>query len=154
MNNYDDMMFHMEHILDSPLEYEMGVTPLSPSILKPEADLKFTDLQDRTLDVTSITLENGIITKITAVGTGGETQEYSAGSFFLIKEMLEIPGIGRLSPGTIVRYKGKDYLLLFGWHTNPSNQTIYSWYLTKNNECHTLYQEMIDLIDLVKVSRN
>ena len=49
----------------------------------------------------------------------------------------------------VFEYENNTYVLLFGWHTNYSNQTIYSWYITNNNICHTLYKEMINKINLV-----
>ena len=73
--------------------------------------------------------------------------------FDVHKYVLDVPGVGLLTPGTRVVYKDKDYVLLFGWHTNMSNQRIFTWYLEPlvSEDCIplTLYQEMIDEIDIV-----
>lgn len=152
LENEDDIFNYINRNTEIVEEEFIGVTPLPPSILKPGADLKFTDLYNRTLPVREVKMDSeGQIEKL-ILSTPIDGQDvYHKGDFFIIKELLNVPGVGRLSPGTIVRYEDVDYVLLFGWHTNLSNQTIYSWYLTKDKECHTLYQEMIDKIDLVKV---
>lgn len=63
---------------------------------------------------------------------GGETVIYLNGQYTYTTECLYVLGIGFLLPGDIVRLKIDDcrkFELNFGWHTNVSNQTIYSWYL-------------------------
>lgn len=49
----------------------------------------------------------------------------------IYQDFLDVPGVGYLKPGTMVRLDDDltKYVLLFGWHTNISNQTIYSWFL-------------------------
>lgn len=66
------------------------------------------------------------------------------------KYLLEVPGVGFLRPGTRVSLEGKEYVLLFGWHTNGSNQTIYSWYLNplfENSSDKTLYKSDINKLE-------
>ena len=56
----------------------------------------------------------------------------SADDYIIVQELLNVPGIGKLKPGTRVVLEENpyiEYVLEFGWHTNISNQTIYSWYL-------------------------
>ena len=77
---------------------------------------------------------------------------YNRDDVNIYTKVLFIPGIGYLPPGTRVIYKGEDYCLCYGWHTNISNQTILSWYLEPlevNAPMKTLYKEMINDIELV-----
>lgn len=56
----------------------------------------------------------------------------SADDYIIVQELLNVPGVGKLKPGTRVVLEENPYIeysLEFGWHTNISNQTIYSWYL-------------------------
>ena len=103
-----------------------------------------------------------------------EGSQYFVDELVVEKNFLHVPGVGHLRPGSKVRLE-KDptsYILLFGWHTNISNQTIYSWYLRPIKEFDdsdhdqdymsspekvlsedkTLYFEMIDKIWKVGVS--
>ena len=74
----------------------------------------------------------------------------------------------------------KEYELNFGWHTNISSQTIYSWYLVRhdipdyfynersgifqsvdlvemnmeNNEILTFYKEFLETIEVVKFRKD
>ena len=55
-----------------------------------------------------------------------------ASDYIIVQELLNVPGVGKLKPGTRVVLEENpyiEYVLRFGWHTNISNQTIYSWYL-------------------------
>lgn len=66
------------------------------------------------------------------------------------KYLLDVPGVGYLCPGTRVSFEKKEYVLLHGWHTNGSNQTIFSWYLHSIYEGtpdKTLYKSDIDKLD-------
>ena len=66
------------------------------------------------------------------VVSGGETAEYAQGEYTVLTECLYVLGIGFLLPGDVVKLKidaVAEYTLHFGWHTNVSNQNIYSWYL-------------------------
>lgn len=60
-----------------------------------------------------------------------DNEQYFVEDLIVEKNFLPVPGVGYLRPGTKVRLEGDptEYVLLFGWHTNISNQTIYSWYL-------------------------
>ena len=146
----DDIFNYVKR--EDPLEEVTKIVPVPIPILKPKADLKFIDLGGKTLPVRTIEMnEDSQIEELILSVPVEDKDIYHKGEFLMIKELLEVPGIGRLSPGTIVRYENNNYVLLFGWHTNPSNQTIYSWYLTRNKVCHTLYREMIDKINLVRV---
>ena len=93
-------------------------------------------------------------------------KSYYAEDLIIYQDFLDVPGIGYLRPGTKVKLDSDKtlYLLQYGWHTNISNQTIYSWYLHpivefSNNEKdaeymsepervlsqdRTLYRHMID----------
>lgn len=66
---------------------------------------------------------------------------------------LYVPGVGTILPGSRVIWKERDYVLQFGWHTNVSNQTLFTWYLEplEGNDLvpKTLYQWMIKEIELV-----
>ena len=50
----DDIFNYINQNTEIVEEEFIGVTPLPPSILKPKADLKFTDLYNRTLPVREI----------------------------------------------------------------------------------------------------
>lgn len=61
-----------------------------------------------------------------------ETFLYPRGNYTYTTECLYVLGIGFLLPGDIVKLSintCREYELNYGWHTNVSNQTIYSWYL-------------------------
>lgn len=96
--------------------------------------------------------------------TGSDGSEYVAEAVDLCQNFLEVPGVGFLKPGTLVRIKGQEYELNFGEHVNISNQHLISWYITPVNvstqvdplgrpcsENRTLYMGMINDIDLVTV---
>ena len=60
------------------------------------------------------------------------TETYTKDQYTYTTECLYVLGIGFLLPGDIVKLKINEcntYQLNYGWHTNISNQTIYSWYL-------------------------
>ena len=75
--------------------------------------------------------DNGQFDTVTQV-LGGVTYTYNKSEFTYTTQCLYILGIGFLIPGDIVKLKIDDinkYELNFGWHTNISGQSIYSWYL-------------------------
>lgn len=115
---------------------------------------RFINLDGTVINVKSINLDNnGEIISIIDINN----TEISSDDFRFDKELLLVPGIGYIPPNTVVEWKDKNYLLCFGWHTNVSNQTIYSWYLhelnkNKKDKCaedKTLYSWMIDEINEV-----
>lgn len=109
----------------------------------------FTDLDSNIIDVGRVILDNE--SKISAVITRTEDILYPDEVVFG-RYALNIPGIGEVLPQTRIIYKDKDYVLLFGWHKNISNQEIYSWFLRPLEEDvpdKTLYKEMIDEIEVV-----
>lgn len=131
---------------------------LNSSISSNAPDLKFFSLKGETLPVNSVMMCKDTIIGISLDSVDpetGEPTELVQGDFKVDKEFLYIPGIGHVPPGNIITYNNKDYILMFGWHKNISNQTIYSWYLTpltskeSSSEVYTLYYEMIDKIERV-----
>lgn len=87
----------------------------------------------------------------------GETIIYPKGTYTYTTECLYVLGIGFLIPGDIVKLKidaNKTYELNWGWHTNISGQTIYSWYLKPQLIPDYFYDErngfntQIDLVDM------
>lgn len=117
------------------------------------------------VDATSVLVDGD--GKFTKVLQSESVESISIDDVDVFTNFLPVPGVGYLKPKTKVRWKGKEYWLLFGWHTNISNQKIYSWFLRSTNETtdttgkvitlqgdhenKTLYFEMIDEIDLVTV---
>lgn len=102
-----------------------------------------------------------------------EGRQYFVEDLVVEKHFLPVPGVGYLRPGSHIRLEKDptEYVLLFGWHTNISNQTIYSWYLRPIKEFDnpdenkymsspvkvlsedkTLYYEMINKIWKIGVS--
>ena len=71
--------------------------------------------------------------------------------------VLNVPGIGNLIPGSRIIWKEEDYVLQFGWHTNVSNQTLFTWYLEPLEGTDlipkTLYRWMINEIEIVHFRR-
>lgn len=115
----------------------------------------------------------GEITTIIIINENNEddTVEYNQDEFYYLDESLFVLGIGNLLPGDIVKLKHTDftkYELNYGWHTNISNQTLYSWYLKPLNEEYlpfdsgyladgkniTLYKEYLDTIEVVEYRRD
>ena len=125
---------------------------LPPVITHQMPGLYFTDIMGRTLPVKTVNMDKGHITSVTLTEPIDGKDEYAINEIIVIGDFLPVPGIGYITPGAMVRWHGEDYLLLFGWHTNPSNMTIFSWYLSKDNIAHTVYHEMIDEIDLIGIS--
>lgn len=83
-------------------------------------------------DSVSVSLDdNGQFDVLTVVKDSVETV-YQKGEYTYTTECLYVLGIGFLLPGDKVKLKIDScnvYELNYGWHTNVSNQTIYSWYL-------------------------
>lgn len=81
------------------------------------------------VNVSSVDLDtDGNIVFINAT----DGNKLSADDYIIVQELLNVPGVGKLKPGTRVVLEENPYIeysLEFGWHTNISNQTIYSWYL-------------------------
>lgn len=86
-----------------------------------------------------------------------ETFIYPKGTYTYTTECLYVLGIGFLIPGDVVKLKitdTKEYELNWGWHTNISGQTIYSWYLVPKQLPDYFYDErngfntQIDLVDM------
>lgn len=104
--------------------------------------------------------EEGRFSTITYVKDG---VEYSLlpGQYTYTNLILDIPGIGFAHIGDIVtleryREKAKRYVLGFGWHSNVSNQKLFTWYLTQTSlsdgedrKYKTLYYE--DLCNILAV---
>lgn len=119
-------------------------------------------LKDGTqLDISEIRVtEEGKISSV--VTRSGD--EYEKDSVNVIDKFLEVPGVGFLKPGTIIKFRGHDYVLNYGEHVNVSNQNLISWYLTSTSDKEefdslgrsmltprTLYLDMINEIDLITV---
>jgi hypothetical protein len=77
--------------------------------------------------------DNGQFDSLTVIDDSVEsTKYYTKGEYTYTTECLYVLGIGFLLPGDLVKLKINEryvYELNYGWHTNISNQTIYSWYL-------------------------
>lgn len=116
------------------------------------------------IKVKSIHLDaHGTIDKITAE-SHNVTFESTSEDFVYTNLILEIPSLGTAVCGDLIylqvpRKPVQEYTLQFGWHTNVSNQKIYSWYLVpflKNLDTHelpkakTLYYD--DLCNIIGVS--
>ena len=101
----------------------------------------------------------------------GNTVTYERGSYTYTRESVFVLGIGYLVPGDIVRLSLRDnicYEVGYGWHTNVSNQTLHSWYLTPvdidvatheisyktESYIRTLYKEYLDTIEVVEFRKN
>lgn len=127
--------------------------------------------------------DNGQFDTIT-VTENGETTTYTRDQYTYTQECLYVLGIGFLLPGDIVKLKIddiKEYRLGYGWHTNISSQTIYSWYLERvddpedyfyeerngifqsadllemnmeNKEILTFYREFLDTIEVVRFRKD
>lgn len=126
--------------------------------------------------------DNGQFDVVTQI-LDGETYIYTSGNFTYTVECLYVLGIGFLLPGDIVKLKidaDKKYELNFGWHTNISGQSIYSWYLVpvkqedyfyeqrngifnstdlaemniESNGILTLYKELLDTIEVVEFRKD
>jgi hypothetical protein len=82
---------------------------------------------------TSVTIDdNGQFNVLTVVDSEQVSHTYTKENYTYTTECLYVLGIGFLIPGDIVKLKINEcveYELNYGWHTNISNQTIYSWYL-------------------------
>ncbi len=121
---------------------------LASQIIEDAPNLKFSKEDGTVLDVIEIEMNNGNIVSV----LDSDNVKYNIDEITYEKYLLNVPGIGYIAAKSRVIYKEKDYVLLFGWHTNISNQTIYSWYLSSLTEDipdKTLYEEMINEIEIV-----
>jgi hypothetical protein len=121
---------------------------LASQIIEDAPNLKFSKEDGTVLDVIEIEMNNGNIVSV----LDSDNVRYNIDEITYEKYLLNVPGIGYIAAKSRVIYKEKDYVLLFGWHTNISNQTIYSWYLSSLTEDipdKTLYEEMINEIEIV-----
>jgi hypothetical protein len=88
----------------------------------------------------SVTIDdNGQFDALTAIDSEQVSHIYTKDNYTYTTECLYVLGIGFLLPGDLVKLKINErdvYELNYGWHTNISNQTIYSWYLVpqKNDD--------------------
>ena len=109
-----------------------------------------------------------------------EPTVYLKDDYTYTTECLYVLGIGFLIPGDLVKLKINErdvYELNYGWHTNISNQTIYSWYLVPhetvdyfsdtrkgifresdvnitNTGILTFYKEFLDTIEVVEFRKD
>ena len=110
-------------------------------------------------DVSVTFTDDGQFDTLTAVYDGTETVYYS-GEYTYTTECLYVLGIGFLIPGDIVKLKisdMKEYELRYGWHTNISGQTLYSWYLVPRPiEDMFLDQRkgILNMVDLAEMNVN
>lgn len=126
----------------------------------------FYDKEDDTvLPVKTVTIKDGKFDNITFT-RNYETITYTPEQYYYTNQSLFVLGIGVLLPGDIIKLFRQDcmkYELNFGWHTNISEQNIYSWYLKPINPQDininkynpdgknlTLYKEYLDTIEVVE----
>lgn len=106
---------------------------ISPQIYKTCPKLKVYDKNGKEIKTTSVNLDTdgSVVSIVTEDGRLVYCDE-----LLIFSNFLEVPGVGFLKSGTKVCLEGSDvvYTLLFGWHTNISNQTIFSWFLRKELE--------------------
>ena len=124
------------------------IVTLDSRIIKDKVDFIIKDTNDTIIQVNAIYLNNGNIEYV--IDNEGNT--HTNENIVLVKNLLFIPGIGYIPEETRIIYKEVDYILLYGWHTNISNQNILSWYLmplSSNIPYKTLYKDMIDDIEVV-----
>jgi hypothetical protein len=80
----------------------------------------------------SVTIDDNGQFDILTSTSDGVSKQYTKEEYTYTTECLYVLGIGFLIPGDLVKLKINErdvYELNYGWHTNISNQTIYSWYL-------------------------
>lgn len=124
-------------------------------------------------NVTTVSISpTGQFENITVKDTiSNESIIYSKGEYTYITESIYVLGIGYLIPCDIVKLSLHDktaYELHYGWHTNISNQNLFSWYLipididtaTKeityktNSPILTLYKEHLETIEVVLFAKD
>lgn len=93
----------------------------------------FYDLEGNLLQGSiSVTFDDNGEFDVLTCEVDGTIYTYLKDEYTYTTECLYVLGIGFLLPGDIVKLKVNEideYELNYGWHTNISNQTIYSWYL-------------------------
>lgn len=128
----------------------------------------------------SVTLDDNGQFDVLTQTIDNETTTYTKEEYTYTTECIYVLGIGFLIPGDIVKLKinyCKEYELNYGWHTNVSNQTIYSWYLVPkevpdvfkdernglfnkadpnitNTGILTFYKEYLDTIEVVEFKKD
>lgn len=89
----------------------------------------FYDLNGNLINASSMTFDSSGKPDTVTTENG---DVFEKGQYTYTAESLYIDGIGYLVKGDIVKLtisSVTEYELNYGWHTNVSNQTIYSWYL-------------------------
>jgi hypothetical protein len=128
-------------------------------------------------DISLSVQEDGQFDTLTSIVDGVSTV-YQKDEYTYCTGCLYILGIGFLLPGDVVKLHLDDveeYELNYGWHTNVSGQTIYSWYLKllnvqqlfekrgfdrtqqpyiTNTGLRTLYKEYLDTIEVVQFKKD
>ena len=112
-------------------------------------------------DVSNVDIaEDGRFSTLTYV-VDEQEMHLSPSEYVYTNLILDVPGIGFARVGDIVtleryREKAKRYKLHFGWHSNISNQKLFTWYLTQPTlaegeirEYKTLYYD--DLCNILAI---
>lgn len=102
---------------------------IKDQIFNPSPDIKaYSKFTKQEIPLTKVDLDtNGNIVYLYATNE----EQYSSDDVDIYKNFLHVPGVGDIKPGTLLNLDNDNttYVLLFGWHTNVSNQTIYSWFI-------------------------
>ena len=130
----------------------------------------FYDLQNSLItgNIVVIIGSNGQFDNIISTNSKNVSRTYSKDQYTYTRESLYVLGVGYLIPGDVVKLKRFDrvsFTVGYGWHTNISNQSIYSWYLVPNDselpnpyspdgKILTLYQEYLETIELVSYTKD
>ena len=117
-------------------------------IFQSKQDIVFKTKSGDLIEASKVNMSNGIITSVENI----VEDTFDRHDIEIFPNVLYVKDVGSLTPRTRVVYKDQDYVLLFGWHRNISNQHIYSWFLRSLEESvpdKTLYKEMIDEIDII-----
>lgn len=82
---------------------------------------------------------------------------YSIDSLTVFDQYLQIPNIGRIYPGDVIKLNENDkeeYILEFGWYNTNEGLDLYGWYLHTTNIIKPFYKNYIKKIEVVKFQAN
>lgn len=106
----------------------------------------------------SVTFNNGQLDILTGyTNSNMETTTYTPDEYICMYECLNVPGIGILRDGDLIKLNLFDktfYTLHFGWYTTNDGLDLYGWYLVNNEQIKPFYERYLQTLEICQQSCN
>ena len=82
-----------------------------------------------------------------------EITEYQKGEYKCLSECIEVPGVGVLRDGDLVKINLFDktfFTLHYGWYTTNDGLDLYGWYLVNNEVVKPFYKKYINTVEVIQ----